>query len=881
MTRTETQREAERRRVRDWTAALDALVESDGAEAARRLLAQLERRAALAGVRLPRAPVTPYLNTIAADAEPAYPGDAELDARLEALARWNAAMIVVRANRRSPGLGGHIATYASAATLFEVGFQHAFEARDRVFFQGHASPGVYARAFLEGRLSQAQLDNFRRELQPGGGLPSYPHPWLMPDFWEFPSVSMGLAPLMAIYQARFDRYLQARGLAEETGRVWALVGDGEMDEPESLGGLSIAAREGLGNLVLVVNANLQRLDGPVRGNGKIVQELESLFAGAGWHVVKVLWNGAWDRLLERDVDGRLARRLERTVDGEWQRWAARGPGVLREELFGSDPALAAMVEDLDEAELAALGRGGHDRRKVAAAYAAARDETERPTVVLAQTVKGRGLGEAGEALNVAHKTKDLDVEALAAMRDELCLPIPDGRLGEAPLYRPSDDAPEMESLRERREALGGPLPRRRVRAAPIEPPDEDVFAPFLEATDGEATTTTILVRLLSRLVGDETLGRRIVPIVPDEARTFGLEALFPKIGIYAPGGQRYEPVDADTILTYRERADGQILEEGITEAGSMSSFIAAGTAHATQGVVTIPFYFFYSMFGLQRVGDLIWAAGDSRARGFLVGATSGRTTLNGEGLQHQDGHSHLAALGHPTLRAYDPAFGYEVAVLVEDGLRRMFAENRDEMVYLSVHNEPFEHPALPDGAREGIVRGLYRLRASDKSGEVRRVRLLASGPLVRHALGAQRRLEERGVTADVWSVTSWQQLHRDAAAADRESRLRPEREPRASWLERCLGDDDGPIVAVSDFSRALADVLAPWMPGRLVALGTDGFGRSDERAALRDFFEIDERWITLAALAALARDDRIPEGWVMRAREELGIDPDKPDPSTL
>mgnify|MGYP002400515963 CR=1 FL=1 len=864
--------------------AFQELLAAGGPEEAELLLRHLQRLAGRAGVRTPAPLTTPYLNTIPPAQEPAYPGDERLEARLEALSRWNAMAMVVRANTQEPGLGGHLSTYASAATLFEVGWNHFFrggdheDGPDQVYFQGHASPGVYARAFLEGRLDEARLDRFRREL--AGGLPSYPHPWLLPRLWQFPSVSMGLAPLLAIYQARFNRYLEARGLLTRSGRVWAFLGDGEMDEPESTGALSVAARERLGNLVFVISCNLQRLDGPVRGNGQIVQELEATFRGAGWRVIKVLWGRAWDALFARDRDGRLLARLEQVLDGDLQRWTAEGAGALREELFGADPELARLVEDLSDEDLLGLGRGGHDRRKLYAGYRAALDEADRPSVVLALTVKGHLLGPGVEARNATHKSKLMQPEALRGLRDRLGLPLADEQAEAAAFVRP--DADEMRYLRARREALGGPVPVPPREAAPVEVPE----APFARACEGsgerEVTTTVALVRLLSELLKDPQLGPRLVPIVPDEARTFGVEALFPQVGIYAPGGQRYRPVDHGSLLAYRERADGQLLQEGISEAGGASSFLAAGTAARTHGLHMVPWFFFYSMFGFQRVGDLLWAAGDARARGFLVGATAGRTTLNGEGLQHQDGHSQLLALSHPTVRAWDPAFAYELAVIVEDGLRRMVGgEGQDAIDYLTVANEPYRHPPLPAeaGVREAILRGMYRLRPPRSGSPQRPVQLLASGTLVQAALAAQRLLEAWDVAACVWSVTSWKALQEDGLTVERWNLLHPEREPRVGWLRQCLGEDDpGAVVGVSDWIKALPAALSHQLPVQVMALGTDGFGRSDTRAALRGFFEVDPRWVTLAALTGLARRGRVAWEEVVAARDALGIDPRKPDP---
>jgi len=865
------------------------VIQEGGAERVRGLLLALQRRAAEFGIDMPFTATTPYINTIPVHEQPRFPGNHELEWRIRSLVRWNAMAMVVRANRGDAGVGGHLSTFASCATLFEIAFHHFLrgpdheEGPDQVFFQGHAAPGVYARAFLEGRLSVEQLENFRRELQPEGGLSSYPHPWLMPDFWEFPTVSMGLSPIQAIYQARFNRYLEDRGIAERTGRVWAFVGDGELDEPEALGAVSLAGRERLDNLTWVVNCNLQRLDGPVRGNGKIIQELEAVFRGAGWNVIKVIWGATWDPLLEADQDGVLVDRMEEACDGDYQKYSVMGGDYIREHFFGTDPRLEALVEDLTDDELRKLRRGGHDPDKVHAAYHAAVHHEGQPTVILAKTIKGYGLGEAGEGRNVSHQQKKLNEEELREFRSRFAIPISDEDVAGVPFYRPDERSAEMRYLRERREALGGFVPERRVRAEPLDEIPEKPFAEFREGTgDRDVATTMVAVRLLGRLLRDEKLGRFIVPIIPDEARTFGMDALFRQVGIYSHVGQRYEPVDKETLLYYREAKDGQLLEEGITEAGSMASFMAAGTAHVTHGVHMIPFFFFYSMFGFQRVGDLIWAAGDMRCRGFLVGGTAGRTTLNGEGLQHQDGHSHLTALGHPRIRAYDPAFAYEIAVIVEEYLRRMYVEGEDCMVYLTVENELYRMPAMPEGAREGILRGMYRLEEAErgKGGKKggRRVSLLGSGAILNEARAARELLRERfDVDAEVWSVTSYPELLRDALDTERWNRLHPDEEPRVPYLARCLGEADA-VVTTSDYSQALSSGIGRWLPGTLEALGTDGFGRSESREALRDFFEVDRRHVALAALQALARRGELEPQAVARARKELEIDPQKPHP---
>ncbi len=874
--------DAYRRVVRDWLESLHEHIDRHGIDGATDLLAQLERAATTRGWSRPtRPPVTQPVNTIPHDREPPYPGDADVERRVEAFVRWNAMAMVVRGNRESPGLGGHISTYASAATLFETGFHHFFRGRDgdgphdRLFLQGHASPGVYARAFVEGRLGADVLDGFRRELS-RGGPPSYPHPRTWPEFWEYPTVSMGLAPLMGIHQARFDRYLVRRGLAATTARTWVLCGDGEMDEPESCAGINLAVRERLANLVFVVNCNLQRLDGPVRPNARVVDELEARFAAAGWRVVKVMWGGAWDPLFAADRDGELVARLAETIDGDWQRWAVEDGATFRDELFGTSRSLLELVDGLDDDAMARLARarGGHDRRKVHAAYATAVAERERPTVVLAQTIKGYGLGEWGEARNATHKRQTLDDAALHAFRVRFDVPIADDDVADAAYVAPAEGSPEARYVAARRRALGGAMPRRIAPSSRRDVPSKPFARALRGSGDRELSTTAALVRLLTALLDNEAIGELLVPIVPDEARTFGMEPLFRSAGIHAPRPPRYEPVDAGTLTEYRETPAGQLIEQGISEAGALATAIAAGTAHVAHGLPTVPFYFFYSMFGFQRVGDLIWAAGDSLARGFLIGATSGRTTLNGEGLQHQDGHSHLLAMAHPGLRAYDTAFAYEVAVLVEHGLRRPPEPALEDLTTLTVASATHRHPPLPDGAREGIVRGLYALRRAAHDGRPR-VRVLASGPLVHEAMHACDELDgDYGVSADLFVVTSWGSLYTDALAAERRRRLG--RGERAPWLVRVLGEGDAPIVAVSDFVQHLPHVLARWTPGELHALGTHGFGRSDTREALRDHFEVDRRHVVHAALHALAvRDEAEPEA-VAAAAAELGDVQDPP-----
>jgi pyruvate dehydrogenase E1 component len=870
-----------------WIESLDTVLRSEGPERARYLLGRLIEHGFTHGITLPFTANTPYINSIPADQQPVYPGDRQIERRIRSLIRWNAMAMVVRANRLYPGLGGHISTYASCATLFETAFHHFLRAHqddvtgDLVYFQGHASPGIYARAFLEGRLSAAQLHAFRREVS-GNGLSSYPHPWLMPNFWEFPTVSMGLSPIASIYQARFNRYLRDRSIRDTShSHVWAFIGDGETDEPETLGAITLAAREQLDNLIWVINCNLQRLDGPVRGNGKIIQELEAVFRGAGWNVIKVIWGDDWDPLLAKDHDGLLVQRMGEVVDGQYQKYVVSSGDYIRQHFFGTHPALLEMVADLTDAKLRRMRRGGHDPEKVYAAYKAAVEHVGSPTVILAKTIKGYGLGEAGEGRNVTHQQKKLNEKELREFRDRFGIPIADRELVETPFYRPPDDSEEIEYLLERRRALGGFAPGRRVLAPPLAPPPLDTFAEFLADTGArEAATTMAMVRLLQRLMNDKQIGHLIVPIVPDEARTFGMDALFRKFGIYSHLGQRYEPADSDVVLFYREATDGQLIEEGITEAGAMASFTAAATAYATHGVTTIPFYFFYSMFGFQRIGDLIWQNGDVRGRGFLVGATAGRTTLAGEGLQHQDGHSHVLASAVPTVRAYDPAFAYELAVIVQDGLRRMYGESEDCCYYLTVYNEMYPMPAMPAGVDEGIRRGLYKLApAADAEGRPR-LHLFGSGPIVREAMKAQLLLAEHGVAADVWSVTSYSELRRDGLAAERWNALHPGESPRVPYVTQVLAGEPYPIVAASDYMRMVPDQVARFVPAEFHPLGTDGFGRSDTRDALRRHFEIDAAAITVTALSALAQRGEVAVAEVRKAIDELGVDPDQPDPAT-
>ncbi len=877
--------------TREWLEALDALVTAGGRERATFLLRKLLEHARVRKVQLPPVLNTPYRNTIPLAEQPQFPGNLELEQRISAIVRWNALAMVVRANRAHPELGGHIASYASAADLFEVGFNHFFragDAADLVYFQPHSAPGVYARAFLEGRLTESQLDNYRRETG-GGGLSSYCHPYLMPEFWQFPTGSMGLGPLNAIYQARFLRYLEDRGILATRGRkVWAFVGDGEMDEPESLAGLSLAAREGLDNLIFVVNCNLQRLDGPVRGNGSIVQELEGLFAGAGWNVLKLLWGSDWDALFARDEEGVLLKRLHETVDGEFQTYAATDGRFNREHFFNKYPELRELIAGMSDDDIDRLHRGGHDPVKIYAAYHRALQHKGQPTVVLAQTKKGYGMGHWGQGKMGTHQQKKLDDAALIEFRDRFSLPLSEAEVTALRFHRPAQDSPEMRYLRACREKLGGYLPQRTARAPALAAPARETFARLIEGTHGrEQSTTMVFVQLLAQLLKDPLVGKRVVPIVADEARTFGMQTLFRQVGIYSAVGQLYEPEDHDELLYYKEAKDGQILEEGITEAGALASWIAAATSYSSHGVPMLPFYVYYSMFGFQRVGDLVWAAADSRARGFLVGGTAGRTTLAGEGLQHQDGSSHLAAAAIPNCRAWDPCFGNELALIVQDGMRRMLGEQEDVFYYLTVMNENYVHPPLPAGAEEGVLRGMYLFRSSSLpltkgegrgGGHVPRVQLLGSGAILREAIAAAELLaRDWGVASDVWSVTSFTELRRDGMACERARRMGGEAQ---SWAERCLAPTRGPVIAASDYVSAVADLIRPYVPRRYVALGTDGFGRSDTRERLRDFFEVSAPHIALAALAALADEGQFERARLAAAAAKLGVDPARAAPWT-
>ncbi len=875
--------------TREWLDALEGVLHAEGPERAHYLLEQLIEKSRRSGAYIPFSPNTAYVNTIPSQLEERSPGNPDLEWRLRSIIRWNAMAMVVRANRKNAGLGGHIASFASSATLYDVGFNHFFRAAsdehggDLVYIQGHSAPGIYARAYLEGRLTEDDLDRFRQEAG-SPGLPSYPHPWLMPDFWQFPTVSMGLGPIMAIYQARFMQYLHDRGLADAADRkVWAFMGDGEMDEPESLGAIGLAARENLDNLIFVVNCNLQRLDGPVRGNGKIIQELEGEFRGAGWNVIKVIWGSYWDPLLARDTQGLLQQRMEEAVDGEYQNYKVKGGAYTREYFFGKYPELKELVARMTDEDIWRLNRGGHDPHKMFAAYAAAMKHTGQPTVILAKTVKGYGMGESGEAQNISHQQKKISASALRKFRDRFNIPITDEQVDEVPFYKPDEDSPEMTYLRERRTRLGGYLPARRREADELQIPPLSAFQSVTSGSgEREISTTMAFVRLLSALVRDKNIGPRIVPIVPDEARTFGMEGLFRQLGIYASSGQLYEPQDADQLAYYREDIKGQILEEGITEAGAFSSWLAAATSYSNHGLSMIPFYIFYSMFGFQRIGDLMWAAGDSRARGFLLGGTAGRTTLNGEGLQHQDGHSHLLTSAIPNCISYDPCYGYELAVIVHHGMRRMYERHEDVYYYITVMNEDYPHPAMPDGVEDDIIRGMYRLHKGARTSQGKtlpRVRLLGSGTILREVEAAASLLrEDWNVSADVWSVTSFTELRRDGMAADRRQLLQGDTSD--CHVTHCLDGDDTPVIAATDYMRAVADQIRPWIKAPYRVLGTDGFGRSDTREQLRRYFEMDRHYIALAALRSLASDGKIQTDTVDKAISQYALDAGRDAPWT-
>jgi pyruvate dehydrogenase E1 component len=873
--------------TREWLESIDSVLSQHGPERAHFLLNQMIDFARRSGAYLPYSPNTAYLNTIATGRQPEYPGDRSIERRIEAYIRWNAMAMVVQANRVSTEYGGHISSYASSATLYEVGFNHFWRAAtesqggDLVFFQGHSSPGIYSRAYLEGRLNEDHLNRFRQEVG-GGGLSSYPHPWLMPDFWQFPTVSMGLGPMMAIYQARYMRYLEHRELIKPSDRkVWCFLGDGEMDEPESMGAITMPVYEGLDNLVFVVNCNLQRLDGPVRGNGKIIQELEAAFLGAGWNVIKVIWGSRWDPLLAKDHTGKLQRVMEECVDGEYQNFKSKGGDYVREHFFGKYPETAAMVANMSDDDIWRLNRGGHDPRKVYAAYDSAVNHTGQPTIILAKTVKGFGMGTAGEGQNIAHQQKKLDVDALKEFRDRFNIPVSDKDIEDVPYCKPGPDSAEIEYLQECRKALGGYLPKRRTKSKPLPVPPLEVFKTQLEGTgEREASTTMAFVRILTALIRDKQIGPHIVPIVPDEARTFGMEGMFRQVGIYSSMGQLYTPQDADQLMYYREDKKGQILEEGINEAGAFCSWLASGTSYSNHDIQTVPFYIYYSMFGFQRIGDFIWAGGDLQSRGFLIGGTAGRTTLAGEGLQHQDGHSLVSASTVPNCVSYDPTYAYELAVIIQDGLRRMIGEQENVFFYITCMNENYVHPAMPSGVEDGILKGMYLMDVGGQ-GTIR-PQLMGSGTILREVIGASELLrQDFGVMSDVWSVTSFNELRRDALATERWNQLHPEDEPRKSYLERCLAERPGPYIAATDYMKIVPDQIQRWIPGQYVTLGTDGFGRSDGRKALRQHFEVDKRYITVTTLKALADVGTLDQKTVVQAIEKYGIDPDKPDPVTL
>ncbi|MEX0866051.1 MAG: pyruvate dehydrogenase (acetyl-transferring), homodimeric type [Pirellulales bacterium] len=871
----------------EWLESLNYVLQSKGPERVKYLLSVLDERAHREGVDLPFTANTPYINSIPFDEQPAYPGNRETERRIKSIIRWNAMAMVVRANKNFEGIGGHISTFASSATLLEVGFNHFFKgpgdnhSGDRIYFQGHASPGPYARAFVEGRLEESHLEHFRRELPRGQGLSSYPHPWLMPNFWEYPTVSMGLAPIMSIYQARFNRYMQDRGIKDTNGcRVWAYLGDGETDEPETLGAITLASREQLDNLTWVINCNLQRLDGPVRGNGKIIQELEAIFRGAGWNVIKVIWGSDWDRLLAKDHEGLLAKRMMEAVDGEFQKYVVSDGAYIREHFFGKYPELLDMVAHLSDEQLEKMNRGGHDPAKVYAAYLRATTlNNGKPTVILAKTIKGYGLGEGGEGRNVTHNQKKLNEDELREFRSRFGIPISDEEVAKAPFYKPQEDSDEMQYLQARRKKLGGYIPQRIVDdEIRLKTPSIEEYQEFLGGSKGKDMSTTMgFVRLLTKLLRDKEIGQRIVPIVPDESRTFGMEGLFRQCGIYAHAGQLYEPVDRKDLLYYKEAKDGQILEEGITEAGSMASFIAAGTSYSAHGVPMIPFFIYYSMFGFQRIGDLIWCAADARARGFLIGGTAGRTTLNGEGLQHQDGHSLLNAIAFPTVKSYDPAYAYEIAHIVMAGMKRMYHDNEDCMYYITAENENYIHPEMPEGVEEGILRGIYRFNSEDVGGDW--VQLFGSGAILNGALEAQKMLAaDYGVSSSVWSVTSYNELARECQSNDRWNRLHPTETPKKSFLEEQLAGHEGPFIAASDYVKAHSHQVSPWVPGGLYCLGTDGMGRSETRPALRRHFEVDAASIVIAALYQLARQGKRSMEDVAKAIKQLDYDPEKINP---
>tara|TARA_B100000809_G_scaffold260532_1_gene307648 strand:+ start:5263 stop:7917 length:2655 start_codon:yes stop_codon:yes gene_type:complete len=876
----------DKQETQEWIESLEDALEEHGYERTQHLLETLIDFAESKGARLPFNTNTPFLNTILPGQEPDYPGDRELERKIKSIVRWNAMAMVTKANKETPGIGGHISTFASAATLYEVAFNHFLKGpnhpsgQDMVFFQGHASPGIYARAYLEGRLNNTHLNNFRRELTDGGGLSSYPHPYLMPDFWQFATVSMGLGPMMAIYQARFMRYMIDRGFMEDTGRkVFAYLGDGEMDEPESTGALTLASRENLDNLIFVINCNLQRLDGPVRGNSKIIQELEGAFRGAGWNVIKVIWGSDWDQLFENDRNGVLLSRIEEVVDGDLLKYVVEGGEYIREHFFGKNPELLKMVEHLSDEKLEKMKIGGHDPLKVYAAYNEAINHKGEPTVILARTIKGYGLGEAGEGRNITHNQKKLNEEELLYFRDRFNVPLSDDEATQAPFYRFSDDSNEYKYFSEKRKKLGGPLPFRVDKPTHLSVPDISIFQEMLDGTgDREISTTMSYVRLLTLLAKDKTIGKHIVPIIPDEARTFGMDPLFRQLGIYASAGQLYDPVDSNQFLYYKEAKNGQILEEGINEAGAVSSFIAAGTSYSTHGIHMIPFYIYYSMFGFQRIWDFIWAAGDMRARGFLLGGTAGRTTLNGEGLQHQDGHSHLAAAATPNIKAYDLAYAYEIAVIIHRGIKEMVEDGTDVVYYLTLENENYNHPPIPENVTEDIIKGLYKIHGTEKP----TVRLLGSGPLMGETLAAAELLKnDWGIEPGIWNVTSFSELRRDAEETERWNLIHPDKTPRHSHLEQCLSKHRVPTVSVSDYVKMVSEQIGPYVPGPYYSLGTDGFGRSETRQALRHFFEVDRYYIVLTAIRALALDGKLEMSKVDAVMKKYNLDPEKPSPITV
>jgi pyruvate dehydrogenase E1 component len=873
--------------TQEWLESLQSVARDRGINRARSLVRVLLQRARALGLGVPELVQTPYINSISSEQEPPFPGDEEMEKRIRRLERWNAVVMVTRANRNYDGIGGHISTYASSAALYSVGFHHFFQGKDdgsagdQIFFQGHASPGIYARAFLEGRITESQMDNFRRESIPGTGLSSYPHPRLMPHFWEFPTVSMGLGPLNGIYQARFNRFLQARGIANtDNSRVWCFLGDGECDEPEALGSLFLASREKLDNLTFVVNCNLQRLDGPVRGNGKIIQELEMIFRGAGWNVIKVIWGREWDELIAADKDGVLLDKMHTTVDGAYQKYAISKGDYIREHFFGPDPRLRKMVEHLSDSDLKNLRRGGHDYRKLYSAFKVATEHKGAPSVILAKTVKGWSLGEGFLGKNVTHQLKKMSLDQLIEFRDLLELPLTNRQLEDAPYYHPGPESPEVQYLLEQRRKLNGSLPKRIVRSKPLDLPKAEIYEEFSSGTGKgrEVSTTMAFVRLLRNLMRDQEIGRRVLTIIPDEARTFGMDSMFREFGIYSSVGQLYESVDAGMLLSYNESKDGQILEEGITEAGSTASFTAAGTSYATHGEFMIPFYIFYSMFGFQRTGDLFWAFSDARGRGFAMGATAGRTTLNGEGLQHQDGHSHVLASVIPNVQSYDPAFAFELTMIIKEGLYRMYQRDEDVFYYITLYNENIQHPPMPEGVEGDIIKGLYLFQHAPERLKYH-VQLFGSGSIMQCVLKAQKLLAEKfQVSSDVWSVPSYQQLRDEALSADRWNRLHPESTPRVPHLQKALEGAQGPIVAATDFMKTVPDLIRPWMSQRYVVLGTDGFGRSDTREALRRFFEVDAENIAIAALHALFQDGLVTPREVSQAIKDLEVDPEKLNP---